>query len=322
MVKNWMGVISLPLVYLGLAGDFWDQFGRYAEIDKDFTSTFFLIPFKERVGVGVQRQSSDRRASRYDIGDVRRQVDMLTRQGYEIGVHGLDAWHCPDKGKQELDRIREITGQTDIGVRMHWLCFDRQSPSVLAQAGFCYDSTFGYNETIGYRGGTTQVFRPFGVTRLLELPLHIQDTALFYPHRLGLTDAQAWDLCTNIITAAGRYGGVVTVSWHLRSLAPERLWGAFYIRLLQELRDRGAWFGTASQVVQWFRQRRAVVFEDCNVVGNTLRLRLKHRGRVSDARLFLRVHRPQKAGSMGSHAGKTFLDIPWTGESSVEILLD
>jgi hypothetical protein len=321
LVKNWIAVISLPLVYLGLVGDFWDQFSQYAEIDKDFASTFFLIPFKDRVGVGVQGQSSNRRAARYDIGDVRRQAEMLTRQGYEIGVHGLDAWHCPDKGRQELDRISEITGQTDIGVRMHWLCFDRQSPSVLAQAGFCYDSTFGYNETIGYRGGTTQVFRPIGVTRLLELPLHIQDTALFYPHRLGLTDAQAWDLCTTIMTAAARYGGVVTVLWHLRSLAPERLWGEFYIRLLQELRDRGAWFGTASQVVQWFRQRRSVVFEDCNVIANTLRLRLKHKGRVSDAHLFLRVHRPQKAGSMGSHAGQTFLDIPWTGESSVEILL-
>ena len=44
-----------------------------------------------------------------------------------------------------------------------------------------YDSTIGYNETVGYRAGTTQPYRPLAASRLLELPLHVMDTALFYP---------------------------------------------------------------------------------------------------------------------------------------------
>ena len=180
---------------------------------------------------------------------------------------------------------------------MHWLCFDRGSPAVLEQAGFDYDATCGYNEMIGYKAGTTQVFKPFGATRLLELPLHIQDTALFYPRRLGLTDAQAWELCEALLNMAVRFGGVLTVSWHERSLAPERLWGDFYKRLLQELDARGAWFGTAGQVVQWFRARRSVVFEECGFAGNTVRLRLKYEGSDFEPRMFLRVHRPLSAGS-------------------------
>ena len=86
-------------------------------------------------------------------------------------------------------------GKSSIGIRMHWLLRDARTPSVLENAGYAYDSTVGYNETVGYRAGTTQVFRPQGVRRLLELPLHIQDGALFYPQQLDLSEADAWKSC-------------------------------------------------------------------------------------------------------------------------------
>jgi hypothetical protein len=321
LLQNWKAVFSLPFVYLGLVEDFWDQFHRYADVDQDFASTFFLIPSKDKAGDNLQRPFPQRRAARYDIGDVHEQVERLTQQGYEIGVHGIDAWWSEERGRQELNRIAEATDQKDIGVRVHWLCFDRDTPGVLARAGFDYDSSFGYNETVGYKAGTPQVFQPLGVTRLLELPLHIQDTALFNPNRLGLNETQAWDLCSSIIDTAAQYGGVVTVLWHMRSLAPERLWGEFYVRLVQELKERGAWFGTANQVVQWFRQRRAVSFEDSTLVDNTLRLRLQYAGGGSGPGLCLRVHRPQMAGLSGSCTGQAPIDLPWTGEPSVAIPL-
>ena len=322
LVKNWIAVFSLPLVYLGLLKDFWDQFERYAEIEKDFSSTFFLIPFGDRVGDKLQGQFVSQRATRYDINDVQKQVEMLVKQGYEIGLHGIDAWHSAEKGKQELRQIVKVTGQQEVGVRMHWLCLERRSPAVLEQAGFDYDSTFGYNGAVGYRAGTLQVFRPLSAVEMLELPLHIQDTALFSPQRMALAEKAAWDLCRTFIDVAICQGGVVTVLWHLRSLAPERLWGEFYIRLLEELRDRGAWFGTASQVVQWFRQRRSVMFEESSFDSNRVRLRLKHESRGPEARLFLRVHRPHKVGSVTSFTEQTFLDIPLTGQSSMDISLD
>jgi hypothetical protein len=128
----------------------------------------------------------------------------------------------------------------------------------------------------GEKARTTRAFRPLGVARLLELPLHIQDTELFYPRRLALTHAQARDLCGNVLNAAGRFGGVVRVLWHQKSLAPERLRDEFYIRLLRELKSLGAWFGTANQVVHWFRQRHSVAFEDCRRIANMVPLRLNY----------------------------------------------
>jgi hypothetical protein len=319
LAKNWIAVLSLPLVYIGIVKDLWDDFGKYAEIEKGLSSTFFLIPFKDKAGENVTGRFSARRATRYDISDVRKQVDSLINQGFEIGLHGIDAWHNAEKAREEINRIAEVTGQKGMGVRIHWLSYNRYSSAILERAGFNYDSTFGYNETIGYKAGTTQVFRPLGVSRLLELPLHIQDTALFYPRRLALTHGQAWNLCRTVLKAATGFGGVVTISWHQRSLAPERLWDEFYVRLLQELKSFGAWFGTASQVVQWFRRRRSVVFEDCCYVGNTVRLRMNYESTGSEPPMFLRVHRPGKGGPSRLAAEHRHIDYPYTGESFAEI---
>lgn len=320
--QNWGAVAALPLVYAGLRPDPWDQFEHYGEIEGEQPSTFFLIPFKESPGQHVPGKLAARRATRYDVDDIKPQIQRLIERGCEIGVHGLDAWHSVEKGCQELERIVAATGQDRAGVRIHWLCCDGKTPGTLEEAGFDYDSTCGYNDAVGYKAGTGQVFRPPGASRLLELPLHIQDTALFYPGRMGLTKAQAWERCLAILDAAGRYGGVVTVLWHLRSLAPERLWGDFYVRLLQELRQRGAWLATAGQAVDWFRQRRAVTFEQCQIQGNSLHLTLRPNGATPASGLVLRVTRPQQTARPDLAAGSSWLDIPWTGEARLAIPLD
>jgi len=185
----------------------------------------------------------------------------LSSAGCEIGLHGIDAWRDSSSGQAELDEIRRVTGAADIGVRMHWLYFGERSPEVLEGAGADYDSTVGYNETVGYRAGTAQVYKPPSANRLLELPLHIMDTALFYPSHLGLSPGEAKSRVDSVIENAVRMGGCVTVNWHDRSIAPERLWEDFYVELVAGLRRKGAWFATASQAVAWFRKRRSAVFE-------------------------------------------------------------
>jgi hypothetical protein len=152
------------------------------------------------------------------------------------------------------------TGQHAAGVRMHWLYFGADSPRELQAAGFDYDSTCGYNDAVGYRAGTSQAFRLPGAGDLMELPLSIMDTALFYPSRMGLNYAAAWVACEQILENAKRWNGTVVVNWHCRSLAPERLWGRFYAQLLRAIGDDGAWFATASEAVAWFRWRRTIQF--------------------------------------------------------------
>src|SRR5438132_13848134 len=144
---------------------------------------------------------------------------------------------------------------------MHWLYFDDHSPLALEKAGCSYDSTMGYNETVGYRAGTSQAFKPLQATHLLELPLHVMDTALFFPSHLNLSAKEAEKLVRAIIENVPRFGGVVTVNWHDRSIAPERLWDRFYMDLVSELRSRGPWFATYRQDDLWLLRSRWVVFE-------------------------------------------------------------
>ena len=310
-LQNLKSVASLPAVHLRLREDFWLQdFDRFLALERDTKSTFFFIPYKNRAGDNVGEIHSRRRAAAYDVRNERKLIDKLLLAGNEIAVHGIDAWHSVQKGRDERQRITEITKARKIGVRMHWLCFDAASPRVLEEAGFHYDSTIGYNDAIGYRAGTQQVFRPHGATTLLELPLHIQDCALFYEGRFSVTDERAWKICEAVLANAANYGGAVTILWHTRSLAPERLWGGFYMRLLNRLMSRRVWFGTAAEVVEWFRGRRALSFHRDNSSSANGRVAVTScEGRLPGARLALRIHEPGAGSREATCGGQQVVDL-------------
>ena len=271
LIRNWIAVFKLPFIYLGLARDFWDNFDGYLQIEEGLGSSFFVIPFKGTPGKRGSCGAPYKRASQYAAADISTKIRKLITAGCEIGLHGIDAWLDAPKGRRELQEVRRLTGNDEVGVRMHWLYFDARSPAVLEKIGIDYDLSSGYNDTIGYRSGTTQVYKPFGVAWLLELPLHVMDTALFFRSYLDLNDSQANQRVDRIIDNASRFGGCVTVNWHDRSIAPERLWGNFYIALVDRLKDNGAWFPTAAQAVSWFRMRRSVAFENIVIQAGTRR---------------------------------------------------
>ena len=261
LLETWRAAASLPFVYLGWIRDFWEPFEWYLEVEKGLAATYFFIPFKGRAGDRVASPRVSRRAAASYITQLSQTTSELRKEGCEIGVHGIDAWHSVEKGRDELTRISGVTGETNVGVRMHWLLRDEDTFRVLELAGYAYDSTVGYNETVGYQSGTTQPSRPLGIRKLLELPVHIQDGALFFPERLDLSEADAWKRCEPLVNHAKDSGGVLTIIWHDRSHGPERFWGGFYKEFVQTLKGINAWFGTAGQVVSWFGKRREVSFE-------------------------------------------------------------
>jgi hypothetical protein len=319
--RIWRALASLPFVYLGWVKDFWEPFDWYLQVEKGLPATYFLIPFKRRAGERVPGRHASRRATAYDVTDLPQWTAALANAGCEIGVHGIDAWHSVEKGGEERARIATVTGESSVGIRMHWLLKDAQTASVLEEAGYAYDSTVGYNETVGYRAGTTQVFRPSGAETLLELPLHIQDGALFYPARLDLSEPEADQRCRALTDNARRLGGVLTVLWHDRSHGPERFWGDFYARLVRTLRSEDAWFGTAAQVVAWFRKRRAARFER-DPKSNGGRTWIRYEGEPIVPALNVRIHRPLREHRDGGSDSGTLarvVDMAWDGRLPLDI---
>jgi hypothetical protein len=260
LLRNGTALASLPLVFSGVLPDLWRPFEDYLGADDGRPSTYFVIPFRNRPGVSPSGAVEPRRAAPYEIPEISEELRMVAARGQELAVHGIDAWRDVEAGRAELARLTAVSGGSAPGVRMHWLYFDGDSPRRLEQAGFAYDSTWGYNDAVGYRAGTTQPFRFPGCEALMELPLAIMDTAMFYPDRMGLSQNEALSRCGRIVDHACAAGGTVVVNWHDRSLAPERLWGPTYAALLETIGDR-AWFATAADAVGWFRWRRAIRFQ-------------------------------------------------------------
>jgi hypothetical protein len=290
VIRNWGALLSLPLIWMGVVRDIWQPFEDYARAEAGRPSTFFLVPFNGRAGVAADGTVAPDRAVPYGIREIRADVQSARDAGAELAVHGIDAWRDADAGRAELHELTPVTGQATAGIRMHWLYFAPDSPVRLEAAGFEYDSTWGYNEAVGYRAGTSQVFRLPATRSLMELPMSIMDSALFYADRMGLAGDAALEACRRIIAKAVQYGGTVVVNWHCRSLAPERLWGPFYRQLLCEMGENGrAWFATASDTVAWFRWRRSIHFSrDTGAAGITVAAAAAATGPAA----LVRIHRP------------------------------
>jgi hypothetical protein len=319
LLRNWTALLSLPLVYAGVLPDFWLPFDQYIKADGEFRSTFFIIPFAGQPGRGLDGPSDPRRSVRYAAREVRPWLSKLRSLGFEVGVHGIDAWCDRAASADELREVADLVGQAELGVRMHWLYFDATSFATLEHAGFRYDATIGYNDAVGFRAGTTQVFRPLSVESLLELPLHIQDTALFFPGRMKCAEREALDLCAQILDWVQRLGGVSTLSWHERSLVPERQWDGAYRWLLAQLRRRGAYAAPARDVVSWFSARRSVDLEGAGIEPDLLQaLAEPQPGAVASPALVLRIHRSRPGHD---DAGvSSFIDIPVDADSLAALL--
>jgi hypothetical protein len=322
LARNLGAAAKLPFVYLGIAKDPWASFDRYLEIEAGLGSTYFVIPMKGYPGRSSNGSAPGSRASGYSVDDIKPQLEKIIAAGCEVALHGIDAWLDSDRGGEEREELARSVAAANGGVRMHWLFFDEKSPEILDRGGFSYDSTVGYNETVGYRAGTMQAYRPPGAASLMELPLLVMDTALFYPDRRNLSNARAEQVVWRILDDAARFGGAVTVNWHDRSIAPERLWEDFYLNLLRELKTRGAWFPTASQAVSWFGKRRSAAFGAVSWEDGVVKFNVSANPNPGTPGLRVRVHKPRAEDhfattSVNSSAG--FVDVGFDGNLTTSI---
>ncbi len=318
LIRNWMAAAKLPWIQTGLAKDFWRDFAdRYAAEEGRGCSTFFVLPFQGCPGRTAEGPAPAMRAAGYGAGDIFDLLGKMVTTGSEVGLHGIDAWCSSLSAHEEIEEIRRLTGSSEIGVRMHWLFYSEESPAILERAGASYDSTIGYRETVGYRAGTTQAYKPLGAEKFLELPLHVMDTALFFPAYRGLSAREATAVLEPLAENVGELGGCITVNWHDRSLAPERLWHRTYRELLAGLKNQDVWFATAGHTVAWFRKRRSVVFEADAVETNAIRARVTATRGEPLPGLRLRIHRPRSID--GTEMRLEYQDIAFDHSAKVPL---
>jgi len=222
-------------------------------------STFFFWPGWKAVG---KHHPSD---CSYDMTDrvvfdgqrctVAEMIREIDRQGWEIGLH--PSWYSFDDAeemKRQKAALESALGKDVVSVRQHFLHYDiRVTPRVQAEAGFKYDSTLGFNDNVGFRFGTCYPWRLYDLKAekelpIMEVPLIIQDGAMLSPVKgMRLDEDTAFQYVVQIADTVEQVGGVLTLLWHPNAIINSRWWN-LYLRSLEYLKEKNAWFGSVSSI--------------------------------------------------------------------------
>lgn len=227
----------------------YDTFTKIVEIEKSFgaKSTFFFMA-ADRDPTGV----------RYKIENFRETIEMLLDEGFEVGLHGsFTAYKDFNQMKMEKQRLEKVVGSAVVGYRNHYLRFKIPDTwRLLEKVGLKYDSTLGYNDLAGFRGGIPYPFWAFDPQngeefRILEIPLNVMDVTLFEYMKLSVE--KAFKFVKQLMNIVEKYHGVLTLNWH-NDKFDELYWKYYeelYIKVLKEAKRRRAWLTNCKELMEW-----------------------------------------------------------------------
>lgn len=230
------------------ASPYWNFKDIMALEDKfNAKSTFFFMSAKRDV-----------RRFRYNIESLEGKLGSIVDAGWEVGLHGgYYAYNNLEEIVLEKQRLERVVGREVIGYRNHYLRFMvPKTWELLAEAGFMYDSTFGYGDAVGFRNGMCHPFRPYnlksdGSIDILEIPLCIMDTALW---KSGPRTEDMWNTVEKMMDVTEKFGGVLTLLWHNNMFnCPfrDRLC-KIYEKILADAQKRRAWLASADEIYKWW----------------------------------------------------------------------
>jgi len=175
---------------------------------------------------------------------VARMLGRLLPPGYDVGIH-------PAPHQTETINILELRKRLEMALnsnvrvaRAHLLKWKGRSfIESLVKAGIVADSTFGYNNAIGYRGGIGTAFKPYGLD-VLEIPLVLMDVALFRDLQIDLK--KAVKLLNNFFDSIKEKDVVFAVNWHI-DYAFNEDYMRLYTLILRKLEEIDAIIATMSE---------------------------------------------------------------------------
>ena len=160
--------ISIRTFLFRLGYPFYKQYHHIEAVlakDKEYSvpSVFF---FGMRRGLGMNY--GKRKAEPY--------IRYVAEQGYDVGVHGI-AYQDFEKIKIEYNEFKQIVGEVNFGIRMHYVRKDENTIRLLSNSGYLFDTTEFDKEG--------KIFKPpYKVNNMWEIPLYIMDGYILAPGEL------------------------------------------------------------------------------------------------------------------------------------------
>lgn len=225
---------------------------KIVEIEKQYDATssfYFLTSEKDIFG------------TKYKLEEEKEYLEYILDNGSEIGYHtGYYVYDNLGKIKKEKEKMEKIIGERVVGVRNHVMRFKiPDSWEILAKAGFEYDSTYGYYDSIGFRNGMCHPFLPFNLNtdkkiNILEIPINIQDWTLFMFMKFDVKDS--WTYIKDLIDKTEKIGGVLTILWHNWSFSYptsigaifKKEWAELYEKILNYASQKNAWLTSCKEL--------------------------------------------------------------------------
>lgn len=194
----------------------------------------------------------------YDASDLESDLGEIADRGWEIGLHGGYRASTGLEGLlKDKQRLERFLGKPVVGYRAHNLRFKvPETWELLAEAGFRYDTTYGYAGRAGFRNGMCHPFQPFNLNTgrfidIMELPLAIMDrTCLTY---LQLDARATYDLAVRLIDTVAACHGVLTILWHNTTMDGALV--GVYEKILQYCSDSGAWMTSGDEICSWWQKQ-------------------------------------------------------------------
>ena len=207
-------------------------------------STFFFL--EESARIKWNSLSSYKIAlGRYHVAEpkVAEMIRFLYANGWEIGLHGsYYSYNNPALLKQEKATLEAVVGHPVIGIRQHYLHLNELTWSYQQEAGFKYDSSWGYTDAIGYKQGKIQPFFPIEGTDFCEIPLTIMDSCFE-------EEKDRWEQLQKIIKQAEDKNAIIVINFHTNNFDEVEYPAnkSNYIRLIEMLQEHGAKFMTMGE---------------------------------------------------------------------------
>lgn len=203
-------------------------------------STFFFliesIPFK-LFDISNWKLS----LGRYDIQEPRivAIIRYLDENGWEIGLHGsFRSYFEINLLKKEKILLENQLAHSIIGIRQHYLNLNQNTWLLQRDAGFNYDTSWGFNDEVGFKDNRIKPFRPFD-DKFIVFPLVIMDSCYINSpnQKKNLQD---------IINICIENNGILVINWHSNNFN-EREYPGYkkaYCEIIESCLDHNALFNT------------------------------------------------------------------------------
>ena len=205
---------------------------------------------------------------KYDIGaeENRMAVDFLKSASVEIAAHGgYLSFDSNEKLLKEREYLESIFKRRIEGYRAHFL---RMVPPRtyyrLIQSGYSYDSSLGYPDCCGVRGGWLRpapVFMPDGdPSQFFKLPVTLMDQNFHWPQENTLEEKKA--VIKQMCEQAAVCNGVLTLDWHPHTIHENGNWWNDMKLFLSTAKESGASFSGIHTAISYISNSKAQPHEE------------------------------------------------------------